>query len=104
MTEEDAERETEYLVDTAYRAGEAKAKAREAELMLKHVKAMAMKTSGEGSLGAQEREAYASDEYLAQIQEVVKHTLEHEKLRAARESAEIRVDFWRSVSARQRGA
>lgn len=104
MTEEDAERATQYLVDTAYKYGEAKANAEKSQLMLKHIKALAMKASPEGSAAAQEREAYASDEYVQGVEEVFRHVFEAEKLKAAREAASIRVDFWRSVNARQRGA
>lgn len=104
MNEYDAERATQYLVDTAYPFGEARARVAKAEAMLRHVKAMAMKASGENAVSAQEREAYASDEYRAAIQEVFDATLEAEKMKAARDAAVVRVDFWRSVNARQRGA
>ncbi len=104
MTEAEAEKATQYLVDTAYLYGEARARAVKANAMLRHVKALAMKASGENSAAAQEREAYASDEYLAAINAEFEAVLEVEKLKAAREAAVVRVDFWRSVNARQRGA
>ena len=104
MDQAEADKATQYLVDTAYPYGEARARVAKAEAMLRHVKALAMKASDEKSAAAQEREAYASDAYLAAIDEVFEATKASEKLRAARDAAAIRVDFWRSVSARQRGA
>ena len=104
MTEEDAERATQYLVDTAFPYGLARARVAKADAMLRHVKAIAMRSSGEDAASKQERDAYASDEYKAAIDELFDATLEAEKMRAAREAAVIRVDFWRSVNARQRGA
>lgn len=104
MTEEDAEKATQYLVESAYPFGEAQARETKATAMLRHVKALAMKNSGETAIGAQEREAYASQAYLNAIDELELATLESRKLRAAREAAEVRVDFWRSVNARARGA
>jgi hypothetical protein len=104
MNQHDAERATQYLVDTAFPYAEAKARAVKADAMLRHVKALAMKASGENTAAAQEREAYASDEYRAAIETLFQATLDAEKLRAARDAAVIRVDFWRSVNKQQRGA
>lgn len=104
MNETDAERATQYLVDTAYPYGEARARVSKADAMLRHIKAIAMKASNEEAASKQERDAYASDAYRDAIQELFDATLEAEKMRAAREAASIRVDFWRSVNARQRGA
>lgn len=104
MTEEDAERATQYLVDTAFPYGHARARMAKADAMLRHVKALYMKASTEEAATKQERDAYASDAYKDAIQELFDATLEAEKMKAAREAASIRVDFWRSVNARARGA
>lgn len=104
MTFEDAEKAQQYLVDTAYPYGEARGRVAKAEAMLRHVKALAMKASGENAVSAQEREAYASPQYLSAIDELFQATVEAEKLRAAREAAGIRVDLWRSFNANMRGA
>lgn len=98
MNEQDAERATQYLVDTAFPYGEARARAAKADAMLRHIKAIAMKLSGETSVAAQEREAYASAEYKAAIDELSDATLEAEKIKAAREAAVVRVDYWRSLN------
>jgi hypothetical protein len=104
MTEDDAEKATQYLVDTAYPYGKARARVALAEASLRRVKSLAMKASGETAVSAQEREAYASDQYQAALDELFIATTEAEMMRAAREAAVVRVDFWRSVNARQRGA
>lgn len=102
MTEDEADRARQYLVDTAYPYAQAKARSTKADAMLRHIKAIAMKISGETSVSAQEREAYASDQYKAAIDELEASTLETEKLRAGREAASITIDFWRSVNANRR--
>lgn len=104
MTQEEAEKATQFLVDSAYKHGEALANAKLATNKLRHVKALAMKASGEKSAAAQEREAYASDQYIAALEKEFVCTLEAEKSKAAREAAVVKVDMWRSISARQRGA
>lgn len=104
LTEADAIKATEYLVDSAYPYGDARARAAFAEHSLRRVKALAMKASGETAVSAQEREAYASDQYQAALDELFEATRECERMRAARDAAVVRVDVWRSISARQRGA
>ena len=100
MTPQAAENATQYLVDSAFTYAKAKARATKAEAMLRHVKALAMKASGESAVSAQEREAYASLQYLHAIEELFAATEEAEKLKAAR----VRVDFWRSLEASRREA
>lgn len=104
MTFEDAEKAQQYLVDTAYSYGAARARVAKADAMLRHVKAIAMKASGENAISAQEREAYASQAYADAIDELYQATLESEKMKAAREAASIRVDLWRSFNANMRNA
>ena len=104
MTQEEAEKATQFLVDTAYKYGDAKARRMKAEHMLKHFKAIYMKASQETAISAQERDALASDDYKAAVEEIFNAAVEENRLAAAREAATVRVDFWRSVSARQRGA
>lgn len=104
MTQEEAEKATQFLVESAYPHGQSVALARLASNKLRHVKALAMKASGEKSAAAQEREAYASQEYRDALEEEFEATLEAEKSKAAREAAQVKVDLWRSISARQRGA
>jgi hypothetical protein len=105
MIDQDAaEKASQYLVDSAFKYGEARARMFKADKMLNHVRSIAFVHSDATTAAAREAEAYASPEYLAAIEELRAATEEAEKLKAAREAAEIRVDLWRTISARQRGA
>lgn len=95
---------TQYLIDTAYELGAAKAELVKREAMLRVVKAMVMKTSNERSAAAQEREAYASPEYLSAVEALSDAAGAYEKLRAGRDAATAQIDYWRSLNANQRAA
>jgi hypothetical protein len=104
MTFEEAEKAAQYLVDSAASYANARAEATLADARLRHIKALAMKASGEPSVGAQEREAYASDAYGKALAALFTATKEMEYIRAAREAARVRVDLWRSWNANMRDA
>lgn len=104
IDQERAEKAVEYLIDSARKIGEAKASAVQAEAMLRHVKALAMTASEEKATSAQEREAYASKQYLDAIHDLWICTKAHETLRAEREAAQATIEFWRSAEASRRGA
>lgn len=104
MTPEDATKATQYLVDSAIPYAEARARQTKAEAMLRHTKALAMKASGVDTVSGQEREAYASQQYLTAIEELSEATLAVTKIQALREAAKIKVDLWRSLNASLRGA
>ena len=95
---------TQFLVDSAEEIGTAKAELVKAEAMLRSIKALAMKASDERSAAAQEWEAYASEQYQAQIDAVFSATQRFETLKAKREAASARIDFWRSMNANHRAA
>ena len=68
----------------------------------KSLKSILMKRSMEKSLGAQEREAYAHEEYL-QLLNGLKAAIEgEEKLRWDLIGAQARVDIWRTEQANNR--
>jgi hypothetical protein len=104
IDQERAEKAVEYLIDTAAKLGEAKANAVKAEGMLRHIKALCMKASDEKSAASQEREAYASAEYAAALDDLWEAVRTHETLRASREAADATIEFWRSANASQRSA
>jgi alpha-ketoglutarate-dependent taurine dioxygenase len=104
IDQEAAEKASQYLVDTAFAYGASRARMFKADKMLNHVRSVVFIHSGATTAAAREAEAYASPEYLAAIEELRAATEEAEKLKAAREAAEVRVDLWRTISARQRGA
>lgn len=101
---ERAEKATEYLVDSSRPIGAAKAAVVKAEAMLRHVKALAMRKTGETSAAAQEREAYASDLYVGAIDALFETTKLFETLKADREAAQAVIAFFQTLSANERGA
>lgn len=104
ITDQEARRAVEFLVHSAAEIAQAKADADRAEKMLKHIKAMAMKDSGESSAAAQLREAEASAAYVQGIAACYEATKHAEMLKAQREAANIKIEAWRSVKADQRAA
>lgn len=107
MTDQETDRArkaVEYLAETAVKVAEAKAELVIAEHMVKTAKALAMRGSGEGAISAQEREALASPQYAEAVERVRVAVFEHEKLKAGREAANARIEFWRSLNANMRGA
>jgi hypothetical protein len=104
VDQERAEKAVEYLISTAGKLGTAKAEAVRAEAMLRHIKALAMRSSDEKSAAAQERDAYASDKYLVAIDDLFAATRDAETLKAEREAAQATIEFWRSSEASRRGA
>jgi len=99
-----AAKATEYLIDTAAEIAAAKADLVRAEAMLRVVKSLVMKASDERSAAAQERDAYASEEYRRAVDDLAEATKAYEKLRASREAAQAQIEFWRSYNANQRAA
>ena len=99
-----AAKATQYLIDSAAEIAAAKSDLVKAENMLRVVKALAMRHSDEKSAAAQEREAYASHQYLAAVNELAAVAGEFEKLRSLREAAKMQIEYWRSLNANQRSA
>lgn len=99
-----AEKATQYLIDSAAEIAAAKGDLVRCENMLRVVKSLAMKNSGQSSAAAQEREAYASEQYQNAVQELADVAREYEQLRSLREAAKMQIEFWRSYNANQRGA
>lgn len=99
-----AARATDYLVDSAGDIADARAELTKKEHMIKVVKAMAMRQSGEKSSAAQETEALASPAYINAINELVAAEQRYQELRALREAASARIEYWRSLNANQRAA
>ena len=68
----------------------------------KSLKSILMKRSMENSLGAQEREAYAHEEYLQQLNGLKVAIEAEEKLRWDLIGAQARVEIWRTEQANNR--
>ena len=101
---EEARKAVDFLIDSAAEYAAARADQARTENMLRVVKSLAMKASGEKSAAAQEREAYASTEYRDAITELFEATKQAEKLRALREAARMKIEAWRSFNSNLRSA
>jgi len=90
-----------FLHAGALEAAESRGNRIKCEHMLKHIKALEM-NKREGSVSAQERDAYASDKYKDAIVELEKAVIADEVLRAKREAALAYIDAWRTEQANTR--
>lgn len=104
ISRERCRKAVEYLIDSAAEYGSATAEAVRAETMLKAVKALAMKDSGESAVSAQEREAYASNAYAMQAERLFEAVKARESIRAKRDAERMVIEVWRSEQANARGA
>ena len=102
VSEESVEKALDWLRDNADEIGEAKRQAVKAEHMVKHTRAVAMKISEQPSIGAQERDALASGQYLNAIEVAAEAAGKFETMKALREAAALRFEVWRSSSANYR--
>jgi len=99
--EQKVEEAVTFLHEGAQKAAEARGNRIKCEHMLKHIKALEM-NKREGSVSAQERDAYASDKYKDAIVELEKAVIADEVLRAKREAALAYIDAWRTEQANTR--
>lgn len=102
VTEEDCERALSWLRDNALDIGNAKARQRKAEHMLKHIEALEYKRSDAKSAEARKADARTSEAYVDAINEDAMAAGEYEKLRALREAAALKIEAWRSEQANYR--
>ena len=99
ISDEELDKALAWLRDNAKALGDAKAEAVRRSHFVKHVKALVMKKFNELPVSQQEREALASDEYVAALEADAIAAGEYEKLRALREAAALKIDSWRSEQA-----
>ena len=102
LTDEDISKAVDYLRDTAEEAAKNKAERIYLEEFRKSLKAMIMKDHLEMSVSAQEREAYASDEYQKHLRAMQIAIEKDERQRFMRIAAEAKIEAWRSMSANYR--
>lgn len=102
MSDRDPHLAVDYIIKHAGKFAKAKAERVYLEEFRKSKKAILMKESMETAIGAQEREAYAHDEYQ-QLLEGLKAAVEaEEKLRWDLIAAQARVEVWRTEQANAR--
>ena len=103
ITEDRVEKAMQWLVDNA----EAIASARAYRSMMEHkrkaVVALVMASHADKALGAQEREAHASEEYQAWLGEYQRAVTEDELLSARAEGAKELIRLYQTLSANARG-
>lgn len=92
----------DYIIVNAENFARAKANRIYLEEYRKSLKAILMKRSLEDTIGAQEREAYAHEEYKQLLQGLKEAVEVEEKLRWDLIAAQARVEIWRSEQANLR--
>jgi hypothetical protein len=91
-----------YIFTHAPEFAKAKGQLAELETFRHSLRSIMMKKSNEQSLGAQEREAYASQEYQDLCKAIGIATEETEKLKYQLEAAKMRFQAWQTESANNR--
>ena len=100
--EHDPHAAVDYIIKHAKQFANAKAQRVFLEEFRKSKKALLMKQSIEGALGAQERDAYAHAEYVELLKGLRQAIEIEEKLRWDLIAAQARVDIWRTEQANRR--
>ena len=98
----DPHKAVDYIIKNAKHFAKAKAERVYMEEYRKSLKAILMKRSMENAIGAQEREAYAHDEYVALLKALQEAIEIEEKLRWDLIGAQARVEIWRTEQANNR--
>ena len=92
----------DYIIRNAPKFAKAKAERIYIEEYRKSLKAILMKRSMESAIGGQEREAYASQEYIELLNGLKDAVEIEEKLRWDMVAAQARIEVWRSQEASNR--
>lgn len=100
--ERDPHKAVDYIIANAQKFAKAKAERVYLEEYRKSLKSILMKRSLEESIGAQEREAYAHQEYRDLLQGLKDAVEIEEKLRWDLIAAQARVEIWRTEQANLR--
>jgi hypothetical protein len=102
MSERDPHKAVDYIIANAAKFAKAKAERIYLEEFRKSKKSLLMKQSLESSAVAQERDAYAHDEYLDLLDGLKAAVEIEEKLRWDLVAAQARVEIWRTEQANNR--
>ena len=92
----------DYILTHKRAYAKAKGQLAQLEVYKNSLKAIMMKKSGEQTIGAQEREAYASEEYVNLGHAIGQATEQVEDMKFALEAAKMRVQVWQTESANNR--
>jgi len=102
MSDYDPHEAINYIFTHAPEFARAKGQLAELEAFKHSLRGIMMKKSNEQSLGAQEREAYSSQEYQDLCKAIGIATEETEKLKYQLEAAKMRFQAWQTESANNR--
>lgn len=92
----------DYIIQNAGRFAKARAERVYIEEYRKSLKAILMQKSGQKVIAAQERDAYAHDDYSALLEGLREAVETEEKLRWDLIAAQARIEVWRSQEATNR--
>lgn len=98
----DPNKAVDYIIKMAPKFAEAKATRVYLEEYRKSKKAILMGESESRSLGAQERDAYAHEDYVALLEGLRVAIEEEERIRWELVAAQARIEIWRSEQANNR--
>lgn len=102
INEHEIDRALDYLRDNAAVAAQARANRVYCEEYRKSLKAIIMKRHADMPVNAQEREAYADEEYITHLDALKQAVFEDERHRFLLEAAKAKCDAWRSQCANER--
>ncbi len=102
MNDYDPNEAINFIFKTAPVYAKAKGDLAQLEVYKSSLKAIMMKKSSEQTIGAQEREAYASQEYQDLCKGIGAATEASEALKWQLESAKLRVEIWRTQESSNR--
>ena len=102
MREIDPNRCIDFILDNAGKYASAKGELAQLETFKSSLKAIMMKKSGEQTIGAQEREAYASQDYQDLCKAIGVATENAEKLKWELEAARLRHATWQTLEVSNR--
>ena len=92
----------DFILENAGKYAAAKGELAQLETFKSSLKAIMMQKSGEQTIGAQEREAYACQEYQDLCKAIGLATEQKEALRWQLEAAKMRFEAWRTQQANDR--
>ena len=102
MREIDPNKCIDFILENAGKFSQAKGELAQLECFKSSLKAIMMQKSGEQTIGAQEREAYAHSEMIALLDGLKAAVEIEEKLKWDITAAELRVEIWRTEQANNR--
>ena len=104
IPEDQVEKALDWLRDNAVPAAKAKADRIVVEAMLKVIKSKLMKSCGETTAAAQEREAEAHPDYERHLQAIAAAVELDETFKWRKEAAQSKIEAWRTMCSNERAA